>query len=159
MNIIIKGTNLDLSEAIKAYVHEKVGMLGRLTSKIMEARVELERATKHHTGDVFRVEVMLYLPREMVRAEVASPDLYASIDQVIPKLKVQLEKYHEKRKCMLRQTRRISRALKAIPTYFGYEFSLPSLEITKRKSLKLNSAMSEEEAINEMNRIKHSFFV
>ena len=40
MNIIIKGTNLELSEAIKAYVHEKVGMLGRLASKIMEARVE-----------------------------------------------------------------------------------------------------------------------
>ncbi len=159
MNIMTKATNIELTDAIKAYVWNKTEALGRFSKKIREARVELERATKHHTGDVFRAELTIYVPQDVIRAEETSDDLYAAIDLMIGKAKIQLEKYHEKRKSLNRQTRRVRRALKAIPAYFGYEMPEPTSEITKRKTLALSEAMTEEEAIDEMNRIRHSFFI
>ena len=159
MNIIIKSKDFELTEAIKSFVNEKTGVLGRFEAKILEARVDLERGTKHNTGDVFRAEIMMYAPKELLRAEGEAADLYAAIDLAIQKLKVQLEKYNERKKGLARQTKRIKSALKSIPEYFGYAFEEPIFEIRKRKSLDLEKPMTEEAAIGEMNRMRHSFFI
>lgn len=159
MNIIIKSKNFELTDAIKSFVNEKVGALGRFEAKILEAQVELERGTRHNTGDVFRAEIMMYAPKELLRSEEEASDLYAAIDMAIQKLKVQLEKYNERKKGLMRKTKRIKSALKSIPEYFGYAFEEPISEIKKRKSLDLEKPMTEEAAIGEMNRLRHSFFI
>lgn len=92
MKILIKGTNLELTEALKSYVNEKVGRLEHYWDQILEARVELEHVTRHHKG-FFRCEVNLEVPQKHVlRAEATDLDLYAAIDEVIPKLKEEIEK-------------------------------------------------------------------
>jgi ribosomal subunit interface protein len=58
MNIAIKATHLDLTPAIKEYAEEKVGNLEKFIQPI-EAKIELERDRKHHSGEVFRAEVTL----------------------------------------------------------------------------------------------------
>ena len=88
MNIIIKSKNFELTDAIKSFVNEKVGALGRFEAKILEARVDLERGTKHNTGDIFRAEIMMYAPKDLLRAEGEASDLYAAIDLAIQKLKL-----------------------------------------------------------------------
>ena len=93
MNIQIKGTNLELTEPLKAYVNEKIGHLARYSEEIMEARVELETSTHHQKG-FFRCEVNLDMPHMAVmRAESTDADLYAAIDLVVPKLREQLERH------------------------------------------------------------------
>src|SRR3989344_4948041 len=93
MKIIIKGTNLELTEALKSYVNEKVGHLEHYSAEIMEARVELETST-HHKEGFFRCEVNLDLPHmSVLRAEHTDADLYAAIDLVIPKLRTELERH------------------------------------------------------------------
>lgn len=159
MNIIIKSKNFELTDAIKSFVNEKVGALGRFEAKILEARVDLERGTKHNTGDVFRAEIMMYAPKELLRGEGDASDLYAAIDLAIQKVKIQLEKYNERKKGLVRHSKRIKSALKSIPEYFGYAFEEPISEIKKRKSLDLEKPMTEEAAIGEMNRMRHSFFI
>lgn len=96
MNIVIKGTNLDLTPAIKKYAKEKVGMLEKYISA-MEAKIELERDRKHRTGLVFRAEVAIVVGGKLMIAEAGGEDIYAAIDLVIPKIKEQISKFKDKR--------------------------------------------------------------
>ena len=98
MKILIKGTNLELTDALKSYVEEKIGTVERFFENIIEARVELEKTLPQHTGEVFRCEVNLTVPMKgVLRAESTRDDLYAAIDMVIPKLHEEIEKYKGKR--------------------------------------------------------------
>lgn len=95
MNIIVKGTGFTLTPAIKDYVDEKVGGLEKFLTHLdvsgVEARVEVGRITEHHhKGNVYRAEVNLILPGQMLRAEVESDDVYAAIDTVHDELKRQI---------------------------------------------------------------------
>lgn len=111
MKIIIKGTNLELTVALKNYVQEKVGHLEHYWGEIYEARVELGRSTHHQSG-FFRCEVNLDVPQKLVlRAESTEPDLYAAIDMVIPKLKEQIEKFKGHQRA---RDRKLKRYLKTI---------------------------------------------
>lgn len=106
MKIIIKGTNLELTEALKSYVEEKIGHLEHYIDEILEARVELERSTHHQSG-FFRCEVNLDVPpKQLFRAESTGPDLYAAIDEVIPKLREQIEKFKGHQRVKDRKFRR-----------------------------------------------------
>lgn len=106
MKIQIKGTNLALTDALEAYVEEKIGHLERYSEEIREARVELETSTHHQTG-FFRCEVNLDMPEMAVlRAESTEPDLYAAIDAVVPKLREQIEKHKGRHRAKDREYRR-----------------------------------------------------
>ena len=111
MKTIIKGTNLELTEAMKSYAEEKIGNLEHYWNEILEARIELEQSRHHQTG-FFRCEVNLDVPQKLVmRAESTEPDLYAAIDAVVPKLREQIEKFkgHQRQ-----QDRQFKRYLKTI---------------------------------------------
>jgi len=97
MQIAIKGTNLQLTPSIKEYVEEKIGHLEKYLNGVLEAKVELERDRHHHTGEVFRAEVMLVIGGKILRADASSEDIYASVDMVVPKLKEQISKFKDKR--------------------------------------------------------------
>lgn len=84
---------MELTEALKRYVNEKIGHLEHYSEEIMEARVELESSTHHQKG-FFRCEVNLDLPHmNVMRAESTEADLYAAIDLVVPKLREQIERH------------------------------------------------------------------
>lgn len=87
MRINIKSTNLELSEALKNYVDQKIGNLEKYLTKDQEhtsIEIELAKENNHHNkGDIFRAELNINLGKgRLVREEVTSSDLYASIDQV-----------------------------------------------------------------------------
>lgn len=116
MQITLKGTNLELTEAIKAYAESKVGALERHFDAPLEARVEVEHLPHGESGR-FRCEINLDASQKQVaRAESVSPDLYAAIDEAIPKLREQLEKI----KSQQRNTdRRFRRYIKSIFAWRG----------------------------------------
>lgn len=82
----------------------KIGGLAKLVFGIERkgtevlARVEITRTTNHHgKGDVYRAEVNVDAPQNIVRAEEESADIRAAIDAVQVKLKQLLVKYKERR--------------------------------------------------------------
>ena len=101
MNISIKATHLDLTPSIKEYVEEKVGNLAKFIVA-QEAKVELARDKHHHTGLVFRAEIMLVVGGKLMRAEADAEDIYAAVDMTIPKLKEQISKFKDKRTTLQR---------------------------------------------------------
>ncbi|MBI5230371.1 MAG: ribosome-associated translation inhibitor RaiA [Candidatus Magasanikbacteria bacterium] len=95
MQITIKGTIIPLTPAIESYVHKKIGALEKFLKQFkpatVEARVEVGKTTEHHhKGNVFRAEVNLHLPKQLLRAEYSAGDLYAAIDLVHDELKRQI---------------------------------------------------------------------
>ena len=103
---MLKGTNLELTEALKSYVEEKIGVLERHWDNILEARVELEQSPHHRSG-FFRCEVNLDVPeKHVMRAESSGPDLYAEIDDVVPKQREQIEKYKGQKRSRNREYKR-----------------------------------------------------
>lgn len=107
MEITIRGTNLELTPALKRYATKKVASLEKFFPGVTIARVELERTTKHHhKGNIWRAEVNLDAPQHVFRAEAVGADLYGAIDAVKDELKRELQGLKEKRQVAVRRARR-----------------------------------------------------
>lgn len=98
--ISLKTTNMELTDAIRAYVDEKVEHLRKLTAEFEPAddlSVEVGKSTKHHAkGPYFRAEMMLSLPGKEFRAESEAEDLYAAIDEVKDQMRRQITDYKDR---------------------------------------------------------------
>lgn len=100
MQFNIKGNNLNLTEAIKKYTQKKMDKLEKFLGKtqVINAEVELEMTTNHHNkGEIFRAEINLELPQELLRIEKTEKDLYKAIDKAETHMSMLLKKYKEKR--------------------------------------------------------------
>lgn len=121
MNIIIKGTNLELHNDLKDYVDEKIGGLKKfmegmdLGGNRVIARVELAKTTQHHQqGDIYKAEVNLQLPKKMFRSVVESDDIYKAVDDVKDELKIMINEYKTEKIGKSRKGRKLIKDLKRI---------------------------------------------
>ncbi len=99
MRINIKSTKLELTEAIRNYFQEKMNMLEKYLGdvEVINCDVEIEKAVGgQHKGEIFRAEVNLQVPREILRVEKTEKDLYKAIDKVKDHLELIIKKYKEK---------------------------------------------------------------
>lgn len=95
----IKGTTIDLTDAIKKYVEDKLAAVAKLTTKFepCDVSVDVGKTTEHHRkGDVFKAEFNLTIPGTLLRAEAEKDDLYAAIDEASSDLSRQIKKFKEK---------------------------------------------------------------
>lgn len=92
----IKGTNMELTEAIKSAVAAELATLDSRLERwgtAVFADVEVGRTTKHHQkGDVFRAEVNLQIPGKLLRAEEEDEDLYVALKNAVGTLERELKK-------------------------------------------------------------------
>jgi len=110
MKLIIKKTNLALTQEVENYIEEKIGSLEKFSkifeSKIyfnhflgkgkprVEAWVEVEKTTRHHQkGPFFRTECQMRFPGKSLRAEAISEDLKTAITEVKDELQQEMKKY------------------------------------------------------------------
>jgi putative sigma-54 modulation protein len=121
MNIIIKGTNLELHNDLKDYAEEKIGGLKKFLEDIdldgnrVMARIELAKTTQHHhQGDIYKAEVNLQLPKKMFRSVVESDDIYKAIDDVKDELKIMINEYKTERIDKSRRGHKVIKDLKRI---------------------------------------------
>jgi len=99
MQIKLKATKLEMTDAIRNYVQTKVDMLDKYLGDIpvLNCDVEVERIIGgQNKGDVFRAEVNLEVPRELLRVEKTEKDLYKAIDKVKDHLDEVIVRYKEK---------------------------------------------------------------
>ena len=84
MKIITRGTNIDVTEAVKEYLNKKFYSFSKFLNDDTKIEVELKKTTNHHkTGDdIYGVDVNVLYSGKMLRAEKSSRDIYASIDLV-----------------------------------------------------------------------------
>lgn len=150
MKIILRGKNIEITEAIEEKVSEKLSKLDKyfIVSENVEAKV-LVRTYPYGQ----KIEVTIPTEYVLLRAEVVDQDLYNAIDLVIDKLEGQIRKYKT----------RLNRKSKDNKLAFNLA-SIEPLEdeeedvLVKTKTI-TPKPMDMEEAIMQMELIGHSFFV
>jgi len=100
MQANIKANNFELTPAIRSYAEKKLNMLDKYLGSVVpiSCDMEVEKTTRHHwKGDVFRAEINLQLPGELLRIEKIEPNLYKAIEKTKDHLAQMIVKYKEKR--------------------------------------------------------------
>ncbi len=87
MNINLKATGMELTEAITEYAHKKVSVLERYLGKKNEGavfHVDIGKTTNHHKKgeEIFRAEIKVSGGGLDLYAVADAPDLYSAIDIV-----------------------------------------------------------------------------
>lgn len=151
MKIILRGKNINITEPLKEYVEKRIGKLDKYFEQETEAQVCLSVVKDDNI-----IEVTILLNGMILRGEESTPDMYASIDQVIDKLEKQIEKY--KNKINRNQRMKVSRDLKVEPEIYKDEEEEEEPQIVRVKRFAMKP-MAVEEAILQMNLLGHDFFV
>ena len=151
MKFNIHGQKLEVTDAIRSYIEEKIGRLEKYFENPSEltANVVIKMRGRDQV-----VEVTIPAPKLILRGEEANDDLYASIDLVSDKIERQIRK---------NKTRMSSKNNKKNVDHFIVDFVVEDVEldknvVVKRKNIEMKP-MSEEEAILQMELLGHEFFV
>jgi len=147
LKVLVRGRNIDVTNALKDYVAKRVGKLDKYIDNFGDAQVTMTVEKDSH-----RIEVTVPINGMILRGEESTGDMYTSIDLVVDKLEKQIAKY--KGKLQKRGARFINGQRIAVPV--NADEDAPRLVRTKRFNIK---PMPVEEAILQMNLLGHSFFV
>jgi putative sigma-54 modulation protein len=91
MQVNISGHQLDVTDALRAYIDEKLGRLERHFDKITNVQVTMEVEKLKQ-----KIEATLHIAGGEVVANAVHEDMYAAIDLLTDKLDRQLIKHKEK---------------------------------------------------------------
>jgi putative sigma-54 modulation protein len=170
MKLVIQGKNIEITDAIRDYVHQKIEKaVTHYESLALEVDVHLSVAKNPRITPQQTVEVTIYANGAVIRAENSSENLYASIDLVADKVARRLRKYKEKR-----SGKRDHNSVKVLSTEVlgttesispdtldellqNGQPSLPS-EVVRTKYFPM-PPMSVEDAIEQLQLVGHDFFM
>lgn len=150
MDIIIRGSKLEITEAMESYAKEKISRLEKYLENSDDTHATI--LVKIH-GHLHIVEVTIPLKNFILRAEESKDDFYTAIDTVTDKLERQIRK---------NKTRIAAKKNKEVKD-FAYDY-IQSIEeeseekIVKRKKIEVKP-MDEEEAILQMELLGHEFYL
>ena len=148
MKYVIRGEKVEITEAIKKYITEKIGKLDKYFSNPEEIKANVLVRIR---GVEQIVEVTIPIKKIVLRCEERDEDLYKAIDLASDKLERQLRKNKTK---MMKQKKDVTKAIR----FEEMEPIEEKEEIVKRKKIEMKP-MSEEEAMMQMYLIDHDFFV
>ena len=156
MKISIRGDKVEVTDAIKNYVEEKLEKIDKYldSPEEVEAKV-LIRILK----DGQKVEVTIPLKNFILRAEEKQDDVYAAVDVLVNNIERQIRK---------NKTKLQSQSIKNYKNERNFAMNVldeidddleeNKFKIVKRKEVEAKP-MSEEEAILQMELIGHDFYL
>lgn len=160
MQVTINEKGVTLSDFQKDYIVKKIDYLGSLEERIADdstrVKVDIEMRKLKTTNKKITVEVTMFVPNAVIRAEVSSLTVEEGIDLAEEKLRKQIERYKTKKNRRDVKGRWIpSSTLEQISATKDEE--LFGAVLAKRKSFDLD-LMHEEEAIEQLELLGHDFF-
>lgn len=167
MDIEIQGHNLKITDALSEYVHKKLGKIDRYLPNVMEVRVELGREHTKRGEDLSVAQITLRHKRgAILRAqESIGGEIEAALNLAVDKLYRQIQRFKGKR------TRKGRGRFSASIEELDLAEAIPEVElaeeaasdeaeqqIIRRKDVMI-TAMNEEEAVEQMELLGHTFFM
>lgn len=151
MQLIITGKNMDVPDRLDEYVRRKIGKLERYLNDPAEAQVELSEESTKNAQHRQVIQVTIFKNGTIVRGEERAADMPTAIDAVVDKLERQIKRYKEKNVTKKRRAQIMEQES---------EISAPPEEprVVRIKRFPV-PPMSEDEAIDQMELVGHSFFV
>ncbi|NES19337.1 MAG: ribosome-associated translation inhibitor RaiA [Symploca sp. SIO3E6] len=163
MKLVIQGKNIEITEAIREYVHQKVEKaVNHFQNLTTEVDVNLSVARNPRINSKQTAEVTIYANGTVIRAQEGSEDLYASIDLVADKIQRQLRKYKEKLQHKKNHTQakmaNVVVESSAVDDLIGDRTpELPS-EVVRTKYFAM-PPMTVEDALEQLQLVDHDFYM
>lgn len=175
MNVTIHGQNIKISDTLEDYTRGKVERLTRYMPNIADLRVDLSRQNASRGEDVTTAQITLRHSRgAILRAEEklrgnGEDTLQAAVGLAVDKMYRQIRRFKGKKTDNKRRGRNKYMATAeelALAEELPEEYETPeepeayddNLEILRRKEVDL-VAMDEQEAVEQMELLGHSFFI
>ncbi len=160
MQVTIFDRNINLNDDQKDYINDKIDNLKtygeRIDDESTQVRVDLETNSIKTSNKNTTVQVTMYVPNAVIRAEVLATTLEEGIDLAVEKLKKQIERYKTRKNRRDKSGAWIpASTLEEISATQEVGAEVP--KIVKRKQFVLE-AMHEEEAVEQMELLGHSFY-
>ncbi len=151
MNLNYTGKNMDLTDALRDVTDKKMGKLDKYFQKDIQGNVTFSSEKNRKI-----IEVTINLPGTIIRAEESTDDMYASIDKAVDVLERQIRKYKTKLQKKYKNTETIRFENVASLVKDEDDSDFPKIVRRKRFILK---PMMQEEAILQMELLRHNFYV
>ncbi len=163
MDVLIKGRNIPVTEALERYATEKVERVARFFDEERSdsrAEVELMHERNRAISEPEVAEATLFINGTVLRASEASEDMYASIDRMSDKLERQVKRLRG------RQIDRWQGQLKNAPDagpgaaqpFVAEDEEELGARIVRTKQFQMKP-MGEEEAVLQLELLDHDFYV
>ncbi len=155
MRTIVKGKNIDVRDQDRQYAERKMHRLERFLDDRSDAIVELSTERHRTTTDTHIAEVTLVIDGQTLRGKAAGPTHLVALDTVIDRIERQAVDFREKPRVRARPVEE-----KSILRRIADGTAEPGRErrIVKTKRFAIQP-MFEEDAVEEMEGLGHSFFV
>ncbi|MDZ4764429.1 MAG: ribosome-associated translation inhibitor RaiA [Chloroflexota bacterium] len=164
MEIHIHGHNMKVNPTLEDFTRKKLGRLDRYLPNIQDVRVELGREHVNRGDDRCIAQITIRHERgAILRAEErAAGDMEIAVNLALEKMYRQIERFKGKRDHKGREkfsaTVEEIAAAEAMPDVEAQADDLPAGAIVRRKQVSI-TAMNEEEAIEQMELLGHTFFI
>lgn len=169
MEINIQGNGLQVTEALSRYTQKKLERLDRYLPNIVDVRVELGRENTRRGEDLSVAQITVRHKRGAIlrSQEKAAGEIELALNLAIDKMYRQIERFKGKRS--RKGQERFSATLEelgiaeanpdlALEVDSDLEDAATEAEVIRRKDVAV-IAMSEAEAIEQMELLGHTFFV
>jgi putative sigma-54 modulation protein len=151
MELLIKGKNVEITEAIEEYIQQRLGKLEHHLANITSVRVELSEEKTRSQESRYVAQVTIDRRDTLLRGEERAGDLFAAIDGVANVIIRQIQRYKGK----LYGRKR--------PSPLRAEIAIEEEEEEPSKVVKIKrfpvKPMSVDEAIDQMELLGHDFFL
>jgi putative sigma-54 modulation protein len=164
MKLVIHGKNIELTDAIRDYVHQKIEKaVNHFQSLTTEVDVHLSVARNPRISSKESAEVTIYANGSIIRAEESSESLYASIDLVADKIARQLRKYKERRQSNKATVEPIVEVesedtIPLVSDLIGDRTPQLPAEIVRTKYFAM-PPMTVTEALEQLQNVDHDFYM
>lgn len=154
MNINISGKNIDLTDAIKSYIEEKIHKLDQYLEEVEPVAVDVRLETNRGRGEPWqKIEVTLSIPNLIIRSEEIGQDIYEVTDIIQEKLERKIRENKEK---IIHARRDLK---KEDIASIGHIDPKELERIVKRKEFDLGIPITEDDAIDRMELLGHDFYI
>ena len=153
MIITYTGRNIDVTESLKSVTEDKLSKLSKYFNQDIKTSVTYRVENRDNI-----IEITITLPDgTILRTEENTPDMYESIDNAVNVLERQIRKYKTK---LLNHQRGKKESIRFenIEPLVVEEKKEDKPRIVRKKTFDM-PAMTEEEAILQMELLGHDFFV
>lgn len=165
MELKIHARNVDVTPRLQEHVEKKVSRLDRYLPNIDEVRVDLAIEKRKQGQDQCIAQLTVRNTRGVIlrSEEKKQSDIYAALDMALDKMYRQIQRYKGKRKrrggrAAAAEVEAEFAAVEPVPLEALPEEDEEKMSIVRRKRVTL-VPMTEEEAIDQMELLGHSFFI
>jgi putative sigma-54 modulation protein len=97
MRLQVKGKNVEVTPKLREYAERKLAKLDKQLADQTQVELELSEEKNPSIAASHVAEATIFAKGSTLRAREESPDMKASIDQLVDKLERQVKRYREQR--------------------------------------------------------------